>query len=88
MTMEDVNKTVTTTMGATPAHATLDMLAMASMDVWVCSLVSLVSRCLLIGADIYNYEISHPNCFLYTLTQTREFPLVNNYEMSFIHRYR
>ena len=24
MTMEDVNKTVTTTMGATPAHATLD----------------------------------------------------------------
>ena len=40
MTMEDVNKTVTTTMGATPAHATLDMLAVASMDVWVCSLLS------------------------------------------------
>ena len=40
MTMEDVNKTVTTALGATPAHATLDMLAVASMDVWVCSLVS------------------------------------------------
>ena len=36
MTMEDVNKTVTTTMEATPAHATLDILAVASMDVWVC----------------------------------------------------
>ena len=35
MTMEDVNKTVTTTMGATPAHATLDILAVVSMDVWV-----------------------------------------------------
>ena len=33
MTMEDVIKTVTTTMGATPAHVTLVMLAMASMDV-------------------------------------------------------
>ena len=40
MTMEDVNKTVTTTMGATPVHATLDMLALASMDVLVCTLVS------------------------------------------------
>ena len=39
MTMEDVNKSVTTTMGATPAHAILDMLAVASMDVWVCSLI-------------------------------------------------
>ena len=39
MTMEDVNKSVTTTMGATPAHATLDMLAMASMDVQVSVLV-------------------------------------------------
>ena len=37
--MEDVNKTVTTALGATPAHATLDMLAVASMDVWVCCLV-------------------------------------------------
>ena len=35
ITMEDVTKTVTTTLGATPAHATLDMLAVASMDVWV-----------------------------------------------------
>ena len=41
MTMEDVNKTVTTTMGATPAHATLDTLAVVSMDVWV-SLIRLV----------------------------------------------
>ena len=40
MTMEDVNKTAITTMGATPAHATLDMLAVASMDVWVCLLAS------------------------------------------------
>ena len=36
VTMEDVNKTVTTILEATPAHATLDMLAVASMDVWVC----------------------------------------------------
>ena len=43
MTMEDVNKTVITTMGATPAHATLDMLAVASMDVWVSMLVSVVN---------------------------------------------
>ena len=35
MTMENVSKTVTTTLGATPAHATLDMLAVASMDAWV-----------------------------------------------------
>ena len=35
VTMEAVAKTVTTTLEATPAHATLDMLAMASMDVWV-----------------------------------------------------
>ena len=48
MTMENVSKTVTTTLGATPAHATLDMLAVASMDAWVCSLV----RCLLIRADL------------------------------------
>ena len=40
VTMEDVIKTVTTTMGATPAHVTLDMLAVASMDVLVCSLIS------------------------------------------------
>ena len=39
MTMENVNKTVTTTMGATPAHATLDILAVASMDVWVSLIV-------------------------------------------------
>ena len=43
MTMEDVNKTVTTTMGATPAHATLDMLAVASVDVWVSMLVTVVN---------------------------------------------
>ena len=43
MTMEDVTKTVTTTMGATPAHATLDILAVASMDVLVCfDLVSII----------------------------------------------
>ena len=36
MTMEDVNKTVTTTLGATPAHATLDILGVVSMNVWVC----------------------------------------------------
>ena len=42
-TMEDVIKTVTTTMGATPAHVILDMLAVASMDVWVCSLVHVMS---------------------------------------------
>ena len=35
MTMEDVNKTVITTTGATPAHATLDILAVVSIDVWV-----------------------------------------------------
>ena len=43
VTMEDVNKTVTTALGATPAHATLDMLAVASMDVWVCSASSGIS---------------------------------------------
>ena len=42
MTMEDVNKTVTITMGATPAHATLDILAVASMDVRVSELVGVV----------------------------------------------
>ena len=35
VTKEDALTTVTTTLGATPAHATLDMLAVASMDVWV-----------------------------------------------------
>ena len=35
VTMEDVNKTVTTTLEATPAHATLDMRKMAFMDVMV-----------------------------------------------------
>ena len=43
MTMEDVNKTVTTTLGAIPAHATLDMLAVASMDVWVSLIVKTCS---------------------------------------------
>ena len=35
MEMEDVNKTVKTTLEATPAHATLDMLRVAFMDVLV-----------------------------------------------------
>ena len=38
--MEDVNKTVTTSLGATPAHATLDMPVVDSMDAPVYSLVS------------------------------------------------
>ena len=42
MTMEDVNKTVTTALGATPAHATLDMLTIASMDVRVSELAGVV----------------------------------------------
>ena len=37
---EDVNKSVTTALGATPAHATLDMLAVDSMNAPVYSLVS------------------------------------------------
>ena len=45
VTMEDVLKTVTTTLGATPVHATLDMLRMGSMDVLVYRLHSHTCVC-------------------------------------------